>query len=180
MLKKFFQCILAVSVVGLRPPAIGLEISKPQYVSVKISNLKYMVFNQGVNTITNRTDSSRQIHVEGIKSHNNDLVVCEHKGYYNGEWTLVSCKSKYSYEINRPIIVCEGYHKPDDDHVIKGSCHVEYITISAFEFTLYFCTLIAILYSGIMRRRDFIAYLMIFTLSLSVRKSHFMSRMKIE
>ena len=95
-----------------------------------LSGVEHLTMVNGQMTTGNRSSPVPQIKCVGGSTGCLDVPVtmeCKNIGY-DGKDVMWECTGDLDvgYKFGRTDVFCEGYEFPDDDHILNGSCGVEY------------------------------------------------------
>ncbi|KAK4569712.1 hypothetical protein LTR86_002680 [Recurvomyces mirabilis] len=100
--------------------------------SVSLSSVKSLTLRDGALTSARRVEPIPQLTCVGGNAkdlYNVDVMRCENAGYeYDAADVQWTCKASLppEFKLGSTDVICEGFDSPDDPHVLKGSCGVEY------------------------------------------------------
>ncbi|KAK5166082.1 uncharacterized protein LTR77_008343 [Saxophila tyrrhenica] len=100
--------------------------------AVLLSNVRSLTLQQGKSTTGRRSDSLPQLTCVGGNGQGHydvDVMQCKNSGSeYDSEDIQWTCHASLppEFKLGSTEVICEGYDSPDDQHVLKGSCGVEY------------------------------------------------------
>jgi len=97
---------------------------------ILLREIRSLTFRAGVFTVPGRTNSIPQLVCKGGDAcggkNNPHLITCTNIGLGATGWACVASGLSGAHLAGNPTVICEGYAFRDDDHVLPGSCNLEY------------------------------------------------------
>jgi hypothetical protein len=100
--------------------------------AVLLSNVRTLTLQKDKMTTGRRSDPVKQLTCiggSGKPHYSVDVMRCKNSGAeYDPEDIQWTCQASLppEFKLGSTEVICEGYDSPDDQHVLKGSCGVEY------------------------------------------------------
>ncbi len=123
--------LLTLLLATATTPAFAKRYTKTND-AVLLSNVRSLTVQHGKQTTGRRSDPVPQLSCIGgnAKGHYEvDVMQCKNSGgEYDPEDIQWTCHASLppEFKLGSTEVICEGYDSPDDQHVLKGSCGVEY------------------------------------------------------
>lgn len=100
--------------------------------SILLSNVRTLTLREGQKTSARRVTAIPQLTCIGGNAkglYDVDVMRCKNSGSeYDPEDVQWTCQASLpaEFKLGSTDVICEGYDSPEDAHVLKGSCGVEY------------------------------------------------------
>ncbi|EME42911.1 hypothetical protein DOTSEDRAFT_72371 [Dothistroma septosporum NZE10] len=119
-----------LTLLALTPPSLAYYSKQKD--AVKLSSIKTLTLRDGALTSARRVEPIPQLTCIGGNAkglYDVDVMRCTNAGSeYGAEDIQWTCKASLppEFKLGSTDVICEGYENPDDPHILKGSCGVEY------------------------------------------------------
>lgn len=126
----------------LGAPAL-IEAKKKSDSAILLSNVKTLTLYGDKKTSHRRVSPIPQLTCvggNGCKHYKVDMMRCQNAGSeYDAEDIQWTCSASLppEFKLGSTEVICEGYDNADDPYILKGSCGVEYRSVSSISLLTY-------------------------------------------